>query len=110
MDISLRRCWKNGITSFENGFRNSIFSGQNYVRLKTGWKTTTFYPPNSFADWDVTPEAFQPYIARRNILVHVFNNSLVGVALRCCHMTFIFKFKVQNLSYLSLIQVYTEII
>ena len=48
MDLTLRRCWKNIKKVLKRVSKIACFLGLNYGRLKTGRKTTTFYPPNGF--------------------------------------------------------------
>ena len=48
MNVRLRRYWKNIKNVLKRVSKIACFVGPNYGGLKTGWKTTTFYPPNGF--------------------------------------------------------------
>ena len=70
MDVRLRRCWKNTKKVLKRVSKIACFLGLNYGRLKTGRKTTTFYPPNGFGCHfqRLTPIELKFYMEQHNTL------------------------------------------
>ena len=86
MYVKWRRCEKNSKKVSKRVSKIVCFLGQNYGRLKTRWKTTTFYLPNGFGCHfqRLTPIELQFYMVQPNtcnILVEAKTLWVLGMPL-----------------------------